>query len=305
LISISEHIKYNIEQTSKRFSTYRVKTAEDMIPLMNVTKYDNRLLDVQYGTKTKYEKMDIFYPDDKFNKPYPVFIEVHGGAWYFGQKRSIEFEPFLYGLSQGYVCISLGYTLAPDGHYPLPVQEIKSAIRFIRYNSNKYSIDPNRVVLWGGSAGAQLAALAALSCDTKYLEEDLFGNDQYSAKPNVMILWYGCYDYFSDRKLEEWIYRNYMGVDDLTTVYDKLEKSNPITHITSNAIPVLLQHGLADSVVPYNQSVKFYEKMKKIVPEDQCKISLFPNCDHADKLFFEKENIKNVFAFSDNYLNQI
>ena len=113
-------------------------------------------------------------------------------------------------------CVSLGYTLSPEGHYPLPVLEIKSAIRFLRVHAEEYKLDPSRIVLWGGSAGAHLAALAATSCDTGYLEEDLSGNIEVSAKPNALVLWYGCFDYFEQgRYLEDWIYENFFGTENL------------------------------------------------------------------------------------------
>ena len=121
MIDVSEMIKRNIAQTAERLSGYEVTTKEDMIPRMDLRNYTDYRLDVAYGDRTECEKMDLFYPE-KGEAPYPVFIEVHGGAWYFGQKCSIEFEPFLYGRNRGYVCVSLGYTLSPQGHYPLPIQ---------------------------------------------------------------------------------------------------------------------------------------------------------------------------------------
>ena len=160
---------------------------------MDHEKYQNKLLDVAYGDKTGKEKLDIYYPETG-DGPFPVFIEVHGGGWYFGQKNSVEFEPFLCGRERGFACVSLGYTLSPEAHYPLAVLEIKAAIRFLRKNAERYNLDPERFALWGGSAGAHLAGLAAASCDTGYLEEDLFGNDAYSAKPNALVVLYGVFD---------------------------------------------------------------------------------------------------------------
>ena len=165
--------------------------------------------------------------------------QVHGGAWYFGQKRSVEFEPFLYGLNRGYACVSLGYTLSPEGHYPLPVLEIKSAIRFLRVHAEEYKLDPSRIVLWGGSAGAHLAALADTSCDTGYLEEDLSGNIQVSAKPNALVLWYGCFDYFEQgRYLEDWIYENFFGTENLEDVEEALRQSSPLMPVSYTHLAV-------------------------------------------------------------------
>ncbi len=299
-MDITNIIKANIRSTADRLGDASVTTAESMIPLMDDSAYLNKITDITYGTKTDKEKLDIFYPSEG-NGPWPVFMEVHGGAWYFGQKKSVEFEPFLTGLKRGFACVSVGYTLSPQGHYPLPVQEIKAAVRFLRKNAEKYRIDPNRIVLWGGSAGAHLAALAAVSCDTGYLEKDLFGNDFFSAKPNALVLWYGCFDYEKNgRLLEDWVYQNFFGVSDLSEIAEQLKNSSPLIHITKDTCPTLLQHGLADTIVPYQQSVGYYETLLRAGADGRCRLDLLPGCDHADTFMFSEKNIKKVFEFSES-----
>ena len=306
--SIQEHIKETIRETAARLNNPSINSAEDMIPLMDINKYPHCLLDIPYGNLYSTEKMDIFYPPtvtgDLCSYRLPVFLEVHGGAWYFGQKRSVEFEPFLYGLSRGYVCISLGYTLSPHAHYPTPVLELKSAIRFIRKHACEYGIDPDRIVLWGGSAGAHLAALAATSCDTGYLEEDILRNGAISAKPNVLILWYGCFDYYHHgRYLEDWIYENFFGTTDLNSVKSELALSSPNEHLTEKSCPTLLQHGLSDQIVPNTQSIAYYEKLVSLIGPDKCRLDLFPDCDHADAKLFSLDNIQKIYDFADEMLS--
>ena len=301
-MDFTDKIKENIRATAKRLQNGAVTTAENMIPLMDDSKYKNKLVDVVYGKRTEEERLDIFYPDQG-EGPWPVFIEVHGGAWYFGQKRSVEFAPFLAGLERGFACVSLGYTLSPRGHYPLPVVEIKSAIRYLRKHAEAYHLDPDRIVLWGGSAGAHLAALAAVSCDTGYLEEDLSGNEGFSAKPEVLVLWYGCFDYEKNgRLLEDWIYQNFFGAEDLTQISRELKLSSPLAHITSQACPTLLQHGLEDSVVPCQQSVGYYDALVRAGAAQGCRLELIPDCDHADAKLFSRDNVEKMFAFAEEAL---
>lgn len=303
-MNITELIKQSIRETAERRGDNGIVTAEGMIPPMDDSRYPRKETDVVYGTRSSDERLDIFYPESG-DGPFPVFVEVHGGAWYFGQKKSVEFEPFLLGLSRGFACVSLGYTLSPKGHYPLPVLEIKSAIRFLRANAQKYRLDPNRIMLWGGSAGAHLAALAATSCDTGYLEEDLSGNEAFSAKPDVLALWYGCFDYYENGKyLQNWIYENFFGTDDLESVSDELRRSSPFAHLTKDACPTLLQHGLSDTVVPYTQSVGYYERLRQIAGEDRVRLDLLEDCDHADAKLFARENVKKVFAFAEEQWKQ-
>jgi len=129
-INVTELIKGAIAATAKRFGDEKIVTAEDMIPHMRTVHGDayypqKYIENVQYAA-SEDARMDIYFPDEQTGTC-PVFVEVHGGAWYFGQKSSIEFKPFLYGLKKGYVCVSLGYTLAPKATYPQPVIEIKQA----------------------------------------------------------------------------------------------------------------------------------------------------------------------------------
>ena len=299
-LNFTEQIKKAIEQTALNRKDESIVTAEDMIPKMDHAKYQNKILDIPYGGRTQKEKLDIYYPETG-DGPFPVFVEVHGGGWYFGQKNSVEFEPFLAGLERGFACVSLGYTLSPEEHYPVPVQEIKAAIRFLRKNAEKYKLDPDRLALWGGSAGAHLAGLAAASCDTGYLAEDLFGNDAYSAKPNALILWYGCFGYNNSGKMEkDWVYQNFFGCEDLASIEEELRLSNPVEHLTEKACPTFLQHGREDTVVPYRQSVVYYEKLVEKAGEKRNRLELLDQCDHADEKLFAQDNIAKVFDFVEN-----
>lgn len=298
-MDFTELIRQNIQETAARRQDAGIVTAEGMIPLMDDTPYPRKCLDVVYAGRSSDEKLDIYYPGQG-DGPFPVLVEVHGGAWYFGQKRSVEFEPFLQGLSRGFACVSLGYTLSPKGHYPLPVLEIKSAIRFLRANAKKYHLDPARILLWGGSAGAHLAALAAASCDTGYLEEDLSGNDAFPAKPDALALWYGCFDYYENgRYLDDWIYKNFFGTDDLESIRETIRLSSPLAHLTADACPTFLQHGLSDSIVPYEQSVGYYEKLRQAAGEDRVCLELLEDCDHADEKLFAAGNVGKLFEFAE------
>ncbi len=299
-MTTQERIQKAIEVAAKEKPGYKITTAAEILPLMDASPYRTQL-DLAYGDRDT-ERLDIFYPDGE--GPFPVFVEIHGGGFYFGQKRSIEFEPFLLGLKRGYACVSLNYTLCPDTHYPLPVQEIKGALRFLKKNAEKFRLDPDRIAVWGGSAGAFLAALAVNSCDTGFLEEDLFGNSSISAKPAVLALWYGFYDYFNDRPgRDDWMFQNFYGVDDLSSHQELITCSCPINHITNRSVPTFLQHGTADNTVPYEKSVA-YQKVLNAYPGRVCEIELLEGAEHADDRFFAPENVSKVFDFIDRNLPQ-
>lgn len=293
-INVTELIKNAIKNASEWRNDSNITTAEDMIPHMRTVlgedAYPKKYIEnIQYAD-SEDAKLDMYFPENG-QGPYPVFVEVHGGAWYFGQKSSVEFQPFLYGLERGYICVSVGYTLSPKAVYPQAVVEIKKAIDFLKRNAKQYNIDKNRIVLWGGSAGAHLAALASYSTGTGYLDE----KGELDSVVKMLVLWYGCHNYYLGKRLEYWVYQNFFGESDLSRVSDKLVLSNPGCHITESIPYTLLQHGINDGLVPYEQSVYISDIIKKIAGEGRCHLDLVEDCDHADAKLFAKDNVKRMF----------
>ena len=93
-------------------------------------------------------------------KPTPVVIQLHGGGWIIGDRpRSPStFGPFFVA---GASVIAVQYRNAIDAPAPASVEDVRCAMAWVKKNAKKYNWDPERVVLWGGSAGAHLALMAA------------------------------------------------------------------------------------------------------------------------------------------------
>jgi acetyl esterase/lipase len=94
-------------------------------------------------------------------KPTPVLIQLHGGGWIVGDRpRSYNntFEPFFVA---GASIVTVQYRNAIDAPAPASVQDVRCAMAWVRANARKYNFDLDRVVMWGGSAGAHLALMAA------------------------------------------------------------------------------------------------------------------------------------------------
>jgi hypothetical protein len=114
--------------------------------LFGNVKVDNikrKFLNVPYGHISKTQYVDIYLPDKKSTKPYPVIVAIHGGAFFMGDaKMENDITPMLAGLKRGYAVVSVNYRLSGEATFPRAVNDVKAAVRFVRANAKKYNFDP-------------------------------------------------------------------------------------------------------------------------------------------------------------------
>jgi len=116
--------------------------------------------DLAYGSAPK-ETLDVFTPDSK-GRARPILVFVHGGAFVGGDKSKGadgSASPFydnimIWAVNHGLVGVNLNYDLAPKAQYPTVQHEIAEAVAFARKNAAAWGGDPDRIVVWGHSAGA-------------------------------------------------------------------------------------------------------------------------------------------------------
>lgn len=105
--------------------------------------------------------LDVYYNPTNVPPP-PLIVFVHGGGWSTGNKDvALALRLFAYGAR--YQIASINYTLTTNAPHPAQIRDVKSAIRWLRANAATYNFDPERIGLWGGSAGAHLSCLAGTS----------------------------------------------------------------------------------------------------------------------------------------------
>ena len=105
-------------------------------------------------------KLNIYRPKDK--KKYPVLLMVHGGGWSSGD-LSLQIPMAQQIAAKGYVAIPVEYRLSPEAKYPAAVEDLKTAIRWVRANAKKYAMDTTAIAISGCSAGGQLAMLVGMT----------------------------------------------------------------------------------------------------------------------------------------------
>ena len=119
--------------------------------------------DIAYGSDP-LQKLDVFASDEAKGKRLPVLLFVHGGGFTRGDKHGAFYPDniTLWAAKNGMVGVNIDYRLAPKNPWPAGVKDLASAIAWTVANIARYGGDPNRIVLFGHSAGAnQVADYAA------------------------------------------------------------------------------------------------------------------------------------------------
>jgi acetyl esterase/lipase len=157
------------------------------------------------------QQLDLYLP--RSGEAAPLIITIHGGGWLGGDKAEMPFMPFL---AEGYAVASINYRLSQHAVFPAQIEDCKAAVRWLRRNSAQFNIDPDRIGVWGPSAGGHLAALLGTAGETRI----------FDVGENL----------------------------DVSSAVQAVQRANPITYITPQAPPFLIAHGDADPLAPHHQS---------------------------------------------------
>ncbi len=208
--------------------------------------------DLVYGHAAGQElKLDACVP--KGEGPFAAAILVHGGGWMSGDKQ-VNFAPLFDPLIRANIAwFSINYRLAPQYRYPACLDDVETAIRWVKARAAEFSIDPSRIALVGESSGGQLVEMAALRADAStrlaavvpfYAPCDLIGEmHKRGTLGKTMIALFG-HPQFDPQ------------------VGGLMHDASPLNYIHGGLPPFLLVHGDSDRVVPYEQSVQFQSALR-------------------------------------------
>lgn len=273
-------------------------------------------LNVAYASASAAQKLDIYLPETG-DGPFPVIVSVHGGAFKGGDKADGQLTPMLEGLKRGYAVVSVNYRLSQEAIFPAQIQDVKAAVRWIRANSKTYKLNPEKIAIWGGSAGGTLSSLIGTSGNVKELDDLSLGNPSQSSRVLAVVDWFGPTDFLKmDEQLKAGKVKNPQthSIPDspesqligknLADAPELVQKANPETYITPDDAPFFIQHGRIDHLVPYQQSENLAAKLTLVLGKDKVTFEILENNDHGGPGFVTDQNINKVFKFLDQYLKQ-
>jgi len=222
--------------------------------------------DVTYGNS---QTMDIYIPTRAITRPLPIAIYVHGGGLTSGDKSDIN-PVFLNALvSAGYAVASVNYRLAPLYKFPAQIEDVKSAIRYLRANAQAYGINGSEIFIFGTSSGGELAALADLIGPNSEFDVGSYLNESSSVTAAV--------DMFGPANLT-----SYASYSDTLRVFGDNQTSlvlaSPSHYVAANAPPILIIQGVNDTNVPESQSIQLYNELT--AAGDKTQLILVQNMGH-------------------------
>ena len=138
------------------------------IALVSQAHAQNVKRDIPYADPAdKRQVLDVYAPDNA--KGLPVVFWIHGGGWETGDKSDVKSKPQAFA-DKGFVFVSINYRLLPDVDMATLIGDVAKSFRWVHDHIAEYGGDPNRVLVAGHSAGAQLAAL--ICTDERYLKAE-------------------------------------------------------------------------------------------------------------------------------------
>ncbi len=196
---------------------------------------------------------------------WPAVMYLHGGGWRLGARdmTSPAFRDWQPGLldrvaSAGFAVVCPDYRLSGEARFPAQLDDVLRALDWVACSGPGHGIDPDRILLWGDSAGGHLATLAAL---------------QGKARPAIrgVVAWYPVTDLPGIQADADAIGGDPHDTADaresallgglIRDLPELAADASPVTHAAAATAPFFLAHGTADLGVPFAQSVRLRDAL--------------------------------------------
>lgn len=282
-----------------------------------------------YASSSAAQWLNLYVP--YASAPAPLLVLVHGGGFVMNDAESHQAQLFYrYFRDHGYACATVNYRLAGEATFPAAMEDVKAALRFLGQQGKTYGYDPGRAALWGESAGAYLAVMAAYTGAGEYTGQPCVGEKDPARFPplplRALVDFYGPGDVtaqpaqFAAAGVPEWLGRIsngwltrhtgafasaeecWMGKPFAAWTPEDFDAFVPCRRVAASTCPhpglrVLLLHGAADLTVAPAQSVQLCRVLQKTYGPEAARLQMVPHCKHADDRLYAPAVLEGVAAF--------
>ncbi len=228
-------------------ATAYTSLGQGVLPPLDIVK------NVRYGKVGDADLLlDVYRPKTMPKEPMPAVVWIHGGAWAYGDKEN-PLAAFL--AYYGYFVVSIDYRLAPLNKFPAALEDAKCAVRWLRANAATMHVNPDRIGVWGASAGGHLAAMVGLTSDRREFD-GTGGHTGQSSRVQAVCAFFPPTQWepsVDDDERQREILSNFLGAT-YAAKPELYRRASPVTYVTKDAPPFLLVHGDSDPEVPISQS---------------------------------------------------
>jgi len=228
----------------------------------------------------------------------PLIVWIHGGGWQSGDKAQYQPARLFQVRNPDFAVASINYRFSHQGIFPAQLIDCKTAIAWIRANAAQYKIDPEKVAVWGSSAGGHLAAMVGTTAGwdgvSKVIDRD--------SRVRAVVDYYGPTDLISFVQTP-----GYTSHASATSAESKLiggavlenkklaRNASPTEYVTSDDAPFFIVHGTSDPVVPPAQSQLIHDKL--VAQRVQSEVTFLPGAGHGGPAFTEAALLDRVAVF--------
>jgi acetyl esterase/lipase len=295
----------------------------DMGPKIPVPRIDwikEKILDLPYSDGP-LQKMDIYYPNETEQarrQAYPALILVHGGGFIGCDKRDWHLYPGFHSLLEGFVLVSVNYRLAPAHPFPAAVEDLKSAVAYLRQHSGELRLQSENFFLYGTSAGGNLVAYTGLDgSGSRGTERDYHVAAVASLCPLISFgdwmkqaPWWATLHPEVRKMLYGYLGGNPRKRPELAVQASADSRICSPDCCSQDSCPAFyLQHGDRDWGVKPGQSIDFYNKLKAsgCFREGDLVLDILKDTPHAGAgpQYLEITNVKPILDFFKQHLTEV
>lgn len=227
--------------------------------------------DIPFLGPDREEKMDVYLPPERFARPLPAILLIHGGGWRVGDKaakREINIGANL--AAAGYAVFSINYLLnigEREGGEDAPMKltrvafprnfyDCKTGLRYLRHEARAFGIDPGRIGVMGGSAGGYFAMILGATQNRPEYNQ----GGEYTEQSNAVkcvINFYGPPDVRGKRGPQ-------FSAGDEAEQLKVTTWASPILLMDKDFPPMLIAHGTADTIIPVDVSRDLCKHLEKL-----------------------------------------
>jgi acetyl esterase/lipase len=256
--------------------------------------------DIEYGPARR-NRLDVLAPEDG-RTGCPVLLQIHGGAWFSGNKEE-QGQPLMRHLvRQGWVCVAPNYRLSPKATFPDHLVDVKMALAWAREHIAEYGGDPSFICVTGGSAGGHLAALVGLTANMPEFQP---GFEHVDTSVQACVPVYAVVDFLNTAQVRHGLtlrlYNHLMSRMLMKTRCSDDDagwrRASPLSHVRAELPPFFVVQGAQDTLVWREEPRYFVEQMRS-AGNTMVGYAEVPYAQHAFEIMVTRRSTYTVRAIT-------